>query len=159
MTKKTDSKYNMTPSAYNQRMANLMKFGMNKDKLLKNLIEKEGLTEDETKLLIEERINLAKRMSMPAVMLMDEYIFLKTMMNVKLMKGRDVLEKDMLNAARILLEISKEINRLTTVSAEKQYDAFTRSLNDSDKDDFVINVDEEGYDVKGRDTGKSEEKV
>ncbi|GAG89914.1 unnamed protein product [marine sediment metagenome] len=74
-------------------------------------------------------------------MLMDEYANYKTMINGKLLEGADPSSKEIQASLKLLLDISKEINRLTQVSADKKFEAFTKDL--SPDGDMVIEVGNE----------------
>jgi hypothetical protein len=132
--------YKQSPATYHQRCIAPLRTG-EYSSVMNNIIKKQGLTEEETKVLSEERQNIWKKMQTPAIMLMDEYVDLKTLISMKRVQGNDILGKEVLKATELLLSISKEINRLTTVSADKKMEVFAKSWNG--EEDLTIDIDME----------------
>jgi len=111
-------------------------------KFVQNVIEKQGLTPQETEVLSLERQELWKKMQTPVIMLMDEYVDLKTLIQARqLSKDGEILGKDVLSASKLLLDISKEINRLTQVTNKDKFEAYTRSFSESDELEFEVVTD------------------
>jgi len=129
--------YNLTPAAYDARINNPMKHG-NDSKLFSEIIKRQELTGPEQEILIEEKINIWKRFNSPVLMLMDEYSQYKTLINSKLLKGEDPTGRDIRESLKFLLDISKEVNRLTQVSADKKADIFSKNVYGSD---FEVEID------------------
>lgn len=127
----------MTKDAWHQRVTAPLKTGEH-SLVMKNIIQKQGLTEKEQEILVDEKISIWKKFNTPALMLMDEYANYKTLVNAKLLAGDDPTSKEIQGCLKLLLDIAKEINRLRTVSADKRFEAFSKSFSSSDE--IVIDV-------------------
>jgi len=129
--------YSMTPSAYHQRSVAALKTGRH-SAIMQNIVEQMELTPEQTELLSAERLNAWKRLSTPALFIADQFIDIKTVVDAKLMKGMDPAGKDYREMMKLMLEFTKEYNKLTQVSADKKMEAFSRSF--STTDDLVFDV-------------------
>ncbi len=129
--------YTMSAKAYHQRVMAPMKHGEN-SALYQAIIERKDLSPEHKEILANEKIRIWKKFDTPAVMLMDEYAQFKTMMNVKMLEGEDPTSKDMRECMKLLLDISKEINRLTHVSADKKMEIFGKSFSRSNEIEIEI---------------------
>lgn len=137
------SGYTVTPAAYHQRSVAAMKTGET-SAIMQQIIGKEELTPEQTELLAQERLSLWKKMQTPAIMLMDEYIDLKTMINAKLINGKmDISHKEYTALAKLLLDISKEVNRLTQVSADKKMEVFDKGWSGDDVVDVEFDLEDD----------------
>ena len=133
--------YKMSPSAIEQRRVNAANIN-GKSYIVDRVTEGMELSEEDKTFLKEERVRLWKKLSSPVLLLADEYAELKSYINLKRIKDKDILGRDVLAASKILLEIAKEVNRLTQVSADKKLDVYSKSWN-KESEDIVINVSED----------------
>ena len=133
--------YTVTPAALEQKRVNMANIN-GKSYIIDKVIQDANLSDEQQLVLKEERTQLWKKLSSPVLLLTDEYAEIKTLINLKRVKGEDVLSKDILSASKLLLEIAKEVNRLTQVSADKKLDVYAKSWN-KDTEDIVINVSKE----------------
>lgn len=131
--------YKMTPAAYNQRVAAPMKHG-ERSAVMKSIVDNFGLSEEKKRVLEDQQIQLWKDMSTPAMLLMKEYSFFRTMIDAKMLAGADPTDKDIISSMKLLLDISKEVNRLTQVSADKKVDVLAKNFNNPDKEDVVYDI-------------------
>ena len=130
--------YTLSPAAYHQRTVANLKHG-GSSRVMQQIIKREELTPEQTEILAEEKMSLWKRMQTPALMLMDEYVELKNVINAKLMSGTmDVTDKEYQALAKILLDLTKETNRLTQVSADKKMEAFGKAFDEEEVIDVFI---------------------
>ena len=130
----------MSPQAYHQRCVAPLKDGK-QSLIVQEIINKLDLPPEQQKLLSDEKMLIWKRFQTPALMLMDEYANFKTLVNAKMLKGVDPTGKDIRDCLKLLLDISKEINRLSTVSADKKFEAFSKSF--GGEKEIVIEVETE----------------
>jgi len=138
---KNKNGYKMTPAALHQRTVAPLKHGET-SKVMQEIINREELSPEQKEVLAEEKLRLWKKMQTPALMLMDEFVELKTLINAKLMNGNiDITDKSYQALAKLLLELTKETNRLTQVSADKKMEAFTKSFSSSE--DLVFDITED----------------
>lgn len=139
--------YTVTPEAYHQRVANnVQRFGYKTSKIYKEIMDKQGLTPDQMKKLEENSLAFWKEMQTPALMLakqLDEY---KTFLYAKMMQGMDPTSKDVREWGKLMLELTKEINRLTQVSADKKMDVMSKSM--SRAEDIIIDLEQGDEDGK-----------
>ena len=144
MDKKPRVGYTMSPSAYNQRAVNAANIHGKSAIIDKVIDNSEDLSPENKILLKEERTRLWRKLSAPVLLLTDQYSEIKTLINLKRLEGKDVLGKDLMTASKLLLEISKEINRLTQVSADKKMDVYSKSFNTEKggMEDIVIDLEE-----------------
>jgi len=161
---KNKNGYDMTAAAYHQRvMANISRHGTESSLIYNAVMKEQGLSESQIELLNKEKIAIWKKFDTPSIMLMDEYAMFKTMVNMKMLKGVDPTDKEMRECLRLLLDIAKEINRLRTVSADKKFEAFTKSFSESDEIEIDITpeqdviIGEEEDEIKRKDKVSSEE--
>jgi hypothetical protein len=138
------SSYTVTPAVMQRIYASLPQ---NRTKFIEKVIATQGLTPEETKQLSDLRMDLWKTLGSPTLLLMTEYTDLKTLIMAKQMKGGEILGADILQASKLLLDISKEMNRLTTLSAKDKADLATHAFDivNPDKDivfDVTPNKDE-----------------
>jgi len=132
------SGYTVSPSAWHQRVVNNHnRFGGGR--VYREVVKGLGLSGEHEVLLEEERLACWKRFQTPALMLMDEYVNLKGLVHAKLLAGADPTGKDLIAMSKLLLDISKELNRLTSVSADKKFEVFSRSFS-TGGDDLVVDV-------------------
>ena len=134
---KNKNGYNMTPAAYHQRTVANLKNG-SRSKIFQNIIK--GQTSDNPELQqdIEEfRLGLWKKFDSPAIMLMEEYANFRSLVALKQLKEEDPTNKEIRECLKLLVDISKEINRLNAVPAEKKFEAFTKNAYD---EDFEIDI-------------------
>lgn len=110
----------------------------NSSKINRMIIRNMGVDPELNTLLEEEKLATWKKFQTPALMLMDEYINFKALVNAKQLQGEDPTGKEIRECLKLLLDISKEVNRLTAVSANKKFEAYTNNLG-FDKD-YTINV-------------------
>ena len=129
-----------------RRQAALNRTG--KSYIIDKAIQDSGLSESQKEALAAERKELWRKLSSPALLLTDEYAEIKTLINIKRLQGGDYLSKDLITASKLLLDISKEINRLTQVSADKKVDLLSRNFNGDDDIVFDINIEEDVIDVE-----------
>jgi len=164
---KNKKPYPMTSAAYHQRCVAPLKHG-NNSKIMNDIILKQELTPEQTEALAQERLAVWKKFDTPTLMLMSEYDKWNTLVNLKMMKhGEDlnsITGKDMRECIRLLLDISKELNRLKTVSADKKFEAFVKGFNDDEDVEYDMDTDvtiKEDSEVENgntkEDTGTSEE--
>ena len=136
---KNKKPYPMSAAAYNQRvMANINRHGKESSQIYQAVMKEQGLTPEQVEMLNKDKIAIWKKFDTPSIMLMDEYAFFKTMINAKLLKGQDPTGKETRECLKLLLDISKDISRLSTVSADKKYEAFTKNFSTSDEIEFEM---------------------
>lgn len=138
--KGTKNSYTQSPATYHQRCMAHLKDGKDSN-IVQYIINKKGLTEEETQVLSQERVKLWKNMQTPVLLLMNEYSDLKTLINLERMRNEEILSKDVLKASELLLNIAKEMNRLTTVSADKKMEAWSKSWNGEEDITIEMNND------------------
>jgi len=131
--------YPMTSAAYHQRSIAALKHGKKSTIFNQIIKQQEGLNDAQQKALEEFRLDLWKKFDTPSLMLMDEYATFRTLVAAKQLSTTDATSKDIRECLRLLLDISKEINRLSTVSADKKFDAFTKNAYD---DDFEMEMND-----------------
>jgi len=135
----TGTKYTMSPAAHAQRMD---ASPMVRDQMFKEIIQRqEGMTPELQKQLEARKLQIWKQFNTPALMLIDEYARFKTLVEMKQLQSKDPTNKEIRECLRLLLDISKEVNRLSTVSADKKFEAMTKSFSRSDE--IVVDVEVE----------------
>lgn len=134
---KNKNGYNLSPAAYHQRTVANLKHG--NDSAMFNKIIKKQIGDDEElqKEADDFRLALWKKFDTPSILLMDEYTNFRTLVAIKQMKAEDPTNKEIRECLKLLLDISKENNRLTTVSADKKMEAFTKGAYDEDFEQVV----------------------
>lgn len=134
--------YTMSNMALDQRRQNALKIN-GKSYIIDNAIKDSSLTSDQKEAIQFERKEIWRKLSSPAILLADEYAELKTLINIKRMESGEYLSKDLLSASKVLLDISKEINRLTQVSADKKIDLISKNFNAEDELTFDVDIGED----------------
>jgi len=132
--------YTMSAEAWHHRVCAPLRSG-NSSKIMDAVFENLGVPDDKRELLIERKMDIWKRFQTPVLMLVEEYTNLKVAYEAKLLVGSDPSSKELLNMTKVLLEISKEINRLTQVSANKKFEAFTKKFDSEGSEDLIIEVE------------------
>jgi len=130
--------YTMSPAAWNQRVLAPMKKG-SYSKIFNTIIEKEAKDPQFGEDLKRFKLEFWKRTAnSPALALLDIaselYAFIELERSKSVSEGDGVLNKSVLQATRALVDIMKELSRVSMVSADKK----AEFLRDMDKLEFEI---------------------
>lgn len=140
---KNKNGYKMSSAALHQRTVAPLKDGA-RSVVMQEVVNKMELTPEQTEMLAEERLRTWKRLNTPALFIADQFIDIKTVVDAKLMQGMDPTSKDYREMMKLMLEFTKEYNKLTQVTADKKMEAFSKSFSTSDDDkDIVFDIDVE----------------
>lgn len=133
----------MSPATQHQRSVAPLKHG-NTSRVMAEIINQQEVSPQHKEILAQERLDIWKKFQTPTLMLMDEYANFKTLVNMKMLKGEDPTSKEFREWGKFLLDITKELNRLTQVSADtkaKAAVAMSKGFNaEEDDEDIVIEV-------------------
>jgi len=128
---KNKNGYAMSALALQQRIAANLKEGGH-SKTLKAILNNMGMSEENQKELEIAQIQIWKDMQTPVALLTKEYAFFRSILDAKMMSGVDPTDKDIMNCMKLLLDISKEVNRLSQLSAKDKVDVLSRNWSDGD---------------------------
>ena len=129
--------YKMSPAAVEQRRQQMYKLN-GKSFIIEQAITDSKLSKEQKDSIRLERLDMWKKLSSPVLLLTDQYAEIKTLIDIKRLEDGEYLGKDILSATKILLDISKEINRLTQVSADKKIDLISKNFNADDDLTFDV---------------------
>ena len=133
-------KYTMSKSAHVQRK-NASTFV--RDNIFKEIVKRqEGMTPELQEKLEDHKLRIWKSFDNPSMMLVSEYADFKALLALKQLQAKDPTNKDIRECMKLLLDIAKEVNRLTQVSADKKAEVFTKSFSRSEEE-IVVDMDVE----------------
>lgn len=147
--------YTMTPSAWHQRVLASMKDG-NSSKVLNAIFNNIGISETNKAIIEEEQLKRWKLLGTPTALLMSEYNKWATIIDAKLVSGLNPTDSEILQASKHLLDLAKEINRLTQVTAKDKLEVFSKRFDSENAEDIVYDVEEVVEDESGPEQSDSE---